>query len=87
MKQCGHDDYESDGSKTSAHDDNTDSRIVLKEKNESCKTCPHSDNLQKTGFYYKQRMDQQTVASLCANKDALGLCCFSGSFSFRNFRR
>ena len=38
--------------------------------------------MQKVGFCYDQRENQQTFTSLCADKDALDLCCFSGSFSF-----
>ena len=51
LKQDSHCDYDSERSNSSVHDDNKDSRIFS-----SCKVCPCSDNVQKTGFCCDQRV-------------------------------
>ena len=50
LKQDGYDDYDSDGSNASVHDDNKYSKIILKENNTSYKVRPCSDDVQKQGF-------------------------------------
>ena len=40
-----------------------------------------SNDVQKKDFYYDQRINQQTVASLCADEDALDPFFFSDAKS------
>lgn len=53
--------------------------VQVKEAGLTCVAAPHSG--QKTGFYADQRDNRAFVASLCAGKTVLDLCCYSGGFA------
>jgi 23S rRNA G2069 N7-methylase RlmK/C1962 C5-methylase RlmI len=74
------DEEDAAGTDNEQYDPSQSSMVVSRENGIEYETYPREKG-QKTGVYADQRENRRMIASLCANKRVLDLCCYTGGFA------